>query len=71
MQGMELRVRADAANWNLFRFLSGRLTEGPDVDGSEFYAVTWYLEDGSKHSTFREYEIKYEDLILNGKLTGR
>jgi len=66
--GMELRVRADAANWNLFRFLSGRLTGGPDIDGGEFYGVTWYLEDGSKHSTFREHEIKYEDLILNNTL---
>jgi thioredoxin reductase len=68
--GMELRVQADAVNWNLFRSLKGRLIGGPDVDGSEFYAVTWYLEDGSEHSTFREYDIKYEDLILNAKSTG-
>jgi hypothetical protein len=63
--GMELRVRADAVNWNLFRDLHGRLTAGPDIDGSEHYAVTWYLPDGSEHSTFHEFEIKYEDLILN------
>jgi thioredoxin reductase len=67
--GMELRVRADAANWNLFKFLSGRLTGGPEVDGSEFYAVTWFMEDGTKHSVFSEDEIKYEDLILKGELT--
>ena len=65
--GMELRVRADAVNWNLFKFLKGRLTGGPDVDESEFFTVTWFLEDGRKHSTFHENEIKYEDLILNGK----
>ena len=69
--GLDLRQRADAVNWNVFRSLRGKLTGGPDVDGSEFYAVTWYLEDGSKHSTFRENEIKYEDLIMDGELTRR
>lgn len=64
--GMELRVRADAANWNLFRFLHGSLVAGPDVDGSKFYEVQWYFEDGRKHSTFHETEIKYEDVIMNG-----
>jgi thioredoxin reductase len=64
--GMELRVRADAANWNLFRFLRGRLTGGPGVNGDRFFTVTWFLEDGTRHSTFHEYEIKYEDLILMG-----
>jgi len=65
--GMELRERADAVNWNIFRFLSGNLIEGPDVDGSEYYTVAWYFQDGRKHSTFREDAIKYEDLILAGK----
>ena len=65
--GMAIRVQADAVNWNLFRSLKGELTKGPDVDGSEFYAVSWFLEDGSKHSTFHEHEIKFEDLILNEK----
>ena len=63
--GMNLRVRPDAVNWNLFRFLKGKLTGGPDVDGSDSYTVTWFLEDGHQHSTYREDEIKYEDLILN------
>lgn len=58
---------ADAANWNLFKFLSGKLTAGPDVDGSNFYEDTWFLEDGTKHSIFCEDEIKYEDLILSNK----
>jgi hypothetical protein len=66
---MELHVRADAANWKLFKFLSGRLTAGPDVDSSNFYEVTWFLEDDTKHSIFREDEIKYENLILKGELT--
>jgi thioredoxin reductase len=65
--GMELRVRADAANWNLFKYLSGRLTGGPEIDGSDFYEVTWFLKDGTKHSVFREDEIKYEALILNNE----
>jgi len=69
--GLDLRQRADAVNWNVFRSLRGRLIGGPDVDGSEFYAVTWVLEDGIEHSTFFEYEIKYEDLILNNKPTGQ
>ena len=68
--GLDLRQRADAVNWNVFRSLRGRLIGGPDVDGSEFYAVTWVLEDDSEHSTFLEYEIKYEDLILDDKSTG-
>ncbi|MDX1415067.1 MAG: hypothetical protein R3293_12800 [Candidatus Promineifilaceae bacterium] len=63
--GMNLRQRADAVNWNVFRLLKGKLTAGPDVDGSAFYAVTWSLADGRKHSTVHENEIKYEDLILN------
>jgi hypothetical protein len=65
--GLELRQQADAVNWNRFRSFTGQLTEGPDINGNEFYAVTWFLEDGCKHSTFREYEIKYEDLILRQK----
>jgi hypothetical protein len=67
--GLELRQHAEAVNWNRFRSLRGRLIEGPDVDGSEFYAVTWFWADGSKHSTYHEYEIKYEDLILDGTPT--
>jgi len=68
--GLELRQRADAVNWNLFRSLRGTLTEGPNVDGGEFYAVTWILEDGAKFGTYREYDIKYDDLILNSKPSG-
>ena len=64
--GLELRQHADVVNWNRFRSLRGKLIAGPDVDGSEFYTVIWYLEDGSVQSTFREDDIKYEDLILNG-----
>ena len=63
--GMNLRIRADAVNWNLFRFSQGRVTGGPDIDGDEAYTVTWFEENGRQHSTFHEDEIKYEELILN------
>lgn len=63
--GMNLRTRADAVNWNIFRFLRGKVTGGPDIDGRDFYEVTWFEENGRKHSTFNENDILYESLIIN------
>jgi thioredoxin reductase len=62
--GMELRRRADCVNMNVFRFMEGAVTAGPDIDGSEKYKATWKLGDGKPSSVFSEEDIKYEDLIL-------
>ena len=34
------------------------------MDAIEYNEVTWFFEDDTQHSTFRENEIKYKDLIL-------